>query len=48
MADLFEGVLGAVFEAEAHFDYFFFVRKCAEHLRGLVLQIDGDDRATVC
>jgi hypothetical protein len=45
LADLFEGVLGAVFEAEAHLDDPFLARsKSAEDLRGVLLEVDADDR----
>src|SRR5216683_1874932 len=44
LADLFEGVLGAVFEAEAHLDDALFTRcQRAEDLRGVLLQVDRDD-----
>ena len=44
LADFFEGVLAAIFEAKAHLDDFFFARrKGAKHLRGLVVEVDVDD-----
>ena len=44
LADLFEGVLGAVFEAEAHLDDALFARgQGAQHLRGVLLEVDRDD-----
>ena len=43
LSDFFESVLAAVFEAEAHLDYFFFPRRQgAEHVRSLVFQVDID------
>src|SRR5580698_3472684 len=43
LADLFQSVLAAVFEAEAHFDYFFFARgQRAQDLSGLVLEVHVD------
>ena len=42
LADLFERVLGAVFEAEAHLDDALFARRQgAEDLRGVLLQVDA-------
>ena len=42
LADLFERVLGAVFEAEAHLDDALFARsQGAEDLRGVLLQVDA-------
>src|ERR1700722_18893610 len=44
LADLFEGVFGAVFEAEAHLDDTLFARgERAKDLRGVLLEVDGDD-----
>ena len=44
LADLFEGVLGAVFEAEAHLDHTLFAGgQSAENLRGVLLEVDADD-----
>src|ERR1044071_1100246 len=44
LAHFFQSVLGAVFKAEAHLDDFFFTRgERAQHLRGLVLEVDVDD-----
>src|SRR5690349_20559158 len=44
LADFFEGVLGAVFEAEAHLDDTLFARRQgAEDLRGVLLEVDADD-----
>src|SRR5438309_9057062 len=44
LADLFEGVLGAVFEAETHLDHTLFTRgQGTENLRGVLLQVDADD-----
>src|ERR1700677_3717256 len=44
LADLFEGVLGAVFEAEAHLDHTLFAwGQGAEDLRGVLLKVDADD-----
>src|SRR6266852_7682346 len=44
LADLFESVLGAVFEAEAHLDDTLFARRQgAEDLRRVLLQVDADD-----
>src|SRR5580704_3488676 len=44
LAYFFERVLGAVFKAEAHLDYALFTRRqCAQHLRGVFLQVDADD-----
>ena len=44
LADLFEGVLGAVFEAEAHLDDTLFARgQGAQDLRGVLLEVDADD-----
>ncbi|MCU1332725.1 MAG: hypothetical protein JWM08_1717, partial [Candidatus Angelobacter sp.] len=44
LAHFFQSVLGAVFKAEAHLDDFFFARgERAQHLRGLVLEVDVDD-----
>src|SRR5271155_3863148 len=44
LADLFQRVLAAVFEAEAHLDYFFFARgQRAQDLSGLVLEVHVDD-----
>src|SRR6185503_9291385 len=43
LADFFKRVLGAVFQAEAHLDDFFFARgERAEDLRGLVFEVDVD------
>src|ERR1039458_410043 len=43
LPDFFQSVLAAVFEAEAHFDYFFFARgQRAQDLSGLVLEVDVD------
>ena len=43
LAYFFEGVLAAVFEAEAHFDYFFFAwGQRAQDLSGLVLEVHVD------
>src|SRR5580700_1920388 len=43
LPDLFQGVLAAVFEAEAHLDYFFFARgQRAQDLSGLVLEVHVD------
>src|SRR6202167_4238745 len=43
LADFFQRVLAAVFEAEAHFDYFFFARsQRAQDLSGLVLEVHVD------
>src|ERR1700678_37407 len=45
LADFFQGVLAAVFEAEAHLDYFFFARgQRAQDLSGLVLEVHVDHR----
>ena len=45
LADFFEGVLGAVFEAEAHLDDALFARReRAQNLRGVLLEVDADDR----
>src|SRR5580692_9279161 len=44
LADLFEGVFGAVFEAETHLDHTLFARgQGAEDLRGVLLEVDADD-----
>src|SRR5271154_932815 len=44
LADLLEGVLGAVFEAEAHLDDTLFARgQGAKDLRGVLLKVDADD-----
>src|SRR5580704_9043950 len=44
LADFFEGVLAAVFEAEAHFNNFFFARgQRAQDLSSLVLEVHVDD-----
>src|SRR5580704_6824266 len=43
LADLFERVLAAVFEAEAHLDYFFFARgQRAQDLSSLVFEVHVD------
>src|ERR1051326_999752 len=43
LADFFERMLGAVFQAEAHLDDFFFARgERTQHLRGLVFQVHVD------
>src|SRR5258708_23565740 len=43
LADFFESVLAAVFEAEAHLDYFFFARgQRAQDLSSLVLEVHVD------
>src|ERR1700722_10544137 len=43
LADFFQSVLAAVFEAEAHFDYFFFARgQRAQDLSSLVLEVHVD------
>ena len=43
LADLFQGVLAAVLQAEAHLDDFFFARgEGAQHLSGLVLEVHVD------
>src|SRR3989442_9369006 len=45
LAHLFQGVLGAVVQAEAHFDHFLFARcERLQHRRGLLLQIQIDHR----
>ena len=45
LADFLEGVLGAVLEAEAHLDDALFARRQgAENLRGVLLEVDADDR----
>src|ERR1700678_2838168 len=45
LADFFQGVLAAVFEAEAHLDYFFFARgQRPQDLSRLVLEIHVDHR----
>jgi len=45
LSDLFESVLGTVFQSEAHLDDFFFARReRAQHLRSLVLEVDVDHR----
>ena len=44
LADFFQGVLGAVFEAEAHLDDALLARgQCAQDLRGVLLEVDADD-----
>ena len=44
LADLFEGVFAAVFEAEAHLDHTLFARgQGAEDLRSVLLEVDADD-----
>ena len=44
LADFFQRVLGAVFEAEAHLDDTLFARgEGAENLRGVLLEVDADD-----
>src|SRR3984885_2802198 len=44
LADFFKGVLGTVFEAEAHLDHTLFAGgQGAENLRGVLLQVDADD-----
>jgi len=44
LADFFKGVLGAVFEAEAHLDDALFARsQGAEDLGGVLLEVDADD-----
>ena len=44
LADFFQGVLGAVFEAEAHLDDALFARgQSAQDLRGVLLEVDADD-----
>ena len=44
LADLFESVLGAVFEAEAHLDDALFARgQGTQDLRGVLLEVDADD-----
>src|SRR5258706_10625117 len=43
LPDFFQRVLAAVFQAEAHFDYFFFARgQRAQDLSGLVLEVHVD------
>src|SRR5580658_1394095 len=43
LADFFESVFAAVFESEAHLDYFFFARgQGAQDLSGLVLEVHVD------
>src|ERR1700722_14654572 len=43
LADFFQSVLAAVFEAEAHFDYFFFAwGQRAQDLSSLVLEVHVD------
>src|SRR5580693_6436523 len=43
LADFFQSVFAAVFEAEAHFDYFFFARRQrAQDLSSLVLEVHVD------
>src|SRR5262249_27288082 len=43
LADLFEGMLGAVFQAEAHLDYLLLAwGERSQHLRGLVFQVYVD------
>ena len=43
LAHFFERVLGAIFEAEAHLDDALFARReRAQHLRGVLLQVDAD------
>jgi hypothetical protein len=45
LADLFQRVLAAVLEAEAHLDDALFSRgQCAQHLRRVLLQVDRDHR----
>src|ERR1700734_3718282 len=45
LPDFFQSVLAAVFEAEAHLDYFFFARsQRAQDLSGLVLEVHVDHR----
>src|SRR5579863_7436553 len=45
LPDFFQGVLAAVFEAETHFDYFFFARgQRAQDLSSLVLEVHVDHR----
>ncbi len=45
LADLFQRVLGAVFEAEAHLDDALLARgEGAQNLRGVLLEVDADDR----
>ena len=44
LADLFERVLAAVFQAEAHFDDLLFARRQGfQHLGGLLAQVQVDD-----
>src|SRR5690348_9741040 len=43
LSDLFEGVLGAVFESEAHLDYLLLARsQRAQHVRRLLLEVYVD------
>ena len=45
LADFFQRVLAAVFQAEAHLDDFFFARRQrAQDLSGLVLEVHVDHR----
>ena len=45
LADLFQRVLGAVFQAEAHLDDPLLARReRAQNLRGVLLEVDADDR----
>jgi hypothetical protein len=45
LADFLERMLAAIFQTEAHLNDFFFARsQGAQHLAGLVLQIDVDHR----
>src|ERR1017187_2875062 len=47
LADFFQGVLGTVFEAEAHLDDALLTRgERAQNLRGVLLEVDADDGFT--